>query len=432
MKSPIPDYLQDVLDDIRDQDAGAVADYIPELAAADPDRLAVALVTVDGGIYSAGDDAVRFSIQSMSKPFAYALAIRDNGLEAVLNWVGVEPSGEAFNEISLESGTGRPKNPMINAGAIATHALVGGRIPQAERDREIQAMYSAFAGRDLGIEEAVFRSEVETGHRNMGLAHLMKSFGIIKCDPVEAVTGYFRQCALSVDVRDLAVMAATLANGGRNPVDGQQILDHGIVRQVLSVMTSCGMYDAAGDWLTTVGIPAKSGVAGGIIGVLPGQVGIAVFSPRLDEHGNSVRGVKIMERLSRDVGMHLMDVTRPARSAIRDVASRKLANGERATIYEMQGDMVFASMESVLRHLDANPPQDHLVVFDMTRVDEFNEVAKRMAAEAGRRLIVEDGHRVVLVDPDRIMPDFAVSNGTELESYASQDEIRPSDDADKT
>lgn len=431
MKSPITDYLKHVLENVAGEDAGEVAAYIPELAEADPDRLAIAVATVDGVVYSAGDEDHRFTIQSMSKPFAYALSIRDNGLDHVLGRVGVEPSGEAFNEISLEDGTGRPKNPMINAGAIATHALVGGARSQRERDEEISTMFSAFAGRDLDVDEAVFSSELETGHRNLGLAHLMKSFGVIDEDPVEAVEGYIRQCAFHVDVRDLAVMAATFANYGRHPVSGDRLLDAGNVRQVLSVMTSCGMYDAAGDWLTTVGIPAKSGVAGGIIGVLPGQVGIAVFSPRLDEHGNSVRGVKVMERLSRDLGMHIMDVFRPSRSAIRDVSSRELPNGESATVYEMQGDMIFATMESVLRHLDNNPPPDHLVVFDVTRVDEFHDVAIRMAAEAGARLVSEDGHRVVLVDPDNVIAGFETSHGTELESYEDIDQIPATKKADR-
>ncbi|WBU60914.1 glutaminase [Paracoccus albus] len=429
MKSPITDYLKDVLEDTRQGDAGEVAAYIPELAQADPDRVAIAVATVDGVVYSAGDEDYRFTIQSMSKPFAYALAIRDNGLDHVLARIGVEPSGEAFNEISLESDTGRPKNPMINAGAIATHALVGGSVSQRDRNAEIMTMFSAFAGRDLEVDEAVFSSELDHGHRNLGLGHLMKSFGVIEDNPVDAVEGYIRQCALKVDVRDLAIMAATLANYGQHPVSGDRLLQPSTVRQVLSVMTSCGMYDAAGDWLTTVGIPAKSGVAGGIIGVLPGQVGIAVFSPRLDEHGNSVRGVKMMERLSRDLGMHIMDVFRPSRSALRNVSSRELPNGEQATVYEMQGDMIFATMESVLRHLDNNPLPDHLVVFDVTRVDEFHDVAKRMAAEAGARLMDEDGHRVVLIDPDKVIAGFETSHGAELESYAKIDQIPQTDKA---
>lgn len=395
MESPIPDYLAEVLRASAAHTGGSVADYIPELATADPDRAAIALATVDGVVYAQGDDDVAFSIQSMSKPFTYALALADHGIEHLGRRVGVEPSGEAFNEISLEPGTGRPRNAMINAGAIATHGLVRVASAGERLDRVVDA-YSRFAGRRLKVDDAIARSELEDGHRNLALGHLLRSFGIFEDDPVEVVEGYIHQCAVSVTVRDLALMAATLANGGVQPLARERVIDQRLVRHVLSVMMSAGMYDAAGDWLTGVGIPAKSGVSGGIIGVLPGQLGIAVFSPRLDAHGNSVRGVRMMEQLSEDMGLHVMEAARPARSAIRDVHEAEL-RGEPATIYELHGDLVFSSAESLIRRLVVDPPRTKAVVFDLDRVDEVTDVARRMLHEAARRLHGE-GHLVVIGD----------------------------------
>lgn len=420
MRSPVPDYLQAVIDSVRSLTGGAVADYIPELAGANPERLAIALATVEGAVYVAGDAEERFSIQSMSKPFTYALAIADRGLAEVAQHIDVEPSGEAFNEISLETGTGRPRNPMINAGAIAAHSLVAADSAD-QRDARVHDFYSRFAGRELALDAELMHSEQSTGDRNLALGHLLKSFGVIDQDPVAAVNGYIRQCSLTVDVADLALMAATLANGGVQPVTGERLVDPLIVRQVLSVMTTCGMYDAAGDWLTTVGIPAKSGVSGGIIGVLPGQVGIAVFSPRLDSHGNSVRGVAMMERLSRDMNLHIMDAARPARSAIRS-RRRVRAGGENATVFELQGDLVFVSTEALIRNAVVNPPDTELVVFDLSRVDEITDVARRMSIAATERLKA-DGKRVVLVDPRKIIAPLTLPDGTSPTTLDSLEEL---------
>lgn len=275
---------------------------------------------------------------------------------------------------------------MINAGAIATHGLVGSFDRFAD-------FASRLAGRELVVDEAVFASEMGSTHRNLALAHLMAAYGLIE-DPVSTVEGYVRQCSLTVDVRDLATMAATLANGGVQPGTGERLMSERTARQVLSVMTTCGMYDAAGDWLSTVGIPAKSGVSGGIIGVLPGQVGVAVFSPRLDAHGNSARGVAMMKRLSDDMGMHLMNPVRPSRSALADVR----VDGD-CTTYVLSGDLLFASAESLIRHLVAHPPTTSQVTFDLSRVDEITDVGRRMADEARRRLEL-DGLTVDVVNQD--------------------------------
>lgn len=423
MRSPIPDYLTEVLEGCRADTSGSPADYIPELAAADPDLLGIALSTVDGTVYGAGDVDVDFTIQSISKPFVYALAIEDLGLDAVLEKVGVEPSGEAFNELSLEAGSGRPLNPMINAGAITAHTLVGGhRIGEKARVGDIIDGLSAFAGRKLTVDESVFRSEMDTAHRNLAIAHMLRSHNILEQDPMEVVRGYTRQCSVNVTAADIAVMAATLANGGIQPVTGERIIAPGVVRQVLSVMTTCGMYDAAGDWVTTVGIPAKSGVAGGIIGALPGQAGVATFSPRLDKHGNSVRGVKVCERLSNDMGLHLMEVAPPARAVIRDAAKIQSLNGPLVNVYELQGTIQFAGAERIIRAL-ANPsPDEENVAFDLTRVHMVNDVARRMLLEAVRRLTL-DGHRVTLIDPESVLENPDAGDGVRPDITASINDI---------
>ena len=375
MRSPILDYLDSIIATTEHVDSGSTADYIPELAAADPTRAASALCTSNGTVYASGDADHEFSIQSMSKPFAYALAIEDHGLEYVLDRIGVEPSGDAFNELSLDPETGKPRNPMINAGAITTHSLIN--------------------------------SEGE------------KTAGALPADPTESVTGYIRQCAASVTVSDLALMAATLANGGVQPKTGKQLLCRRTNRHLLSVMASCGMYDAAGNWLTTVGIPAKSGVAGGIIGVLPGQIGVAVFSPRLDAHGNSARGVAMMELLSEDMGLHLMEATRPSRSSLRETQVVSLVDGTEATIYVLQGDLVLSSIESLVQEIVTHPPGTDLVVFDMSRVDEVMPVAERTSSETAAKLI-EEGYWIIVVDPEGTVENFADSHGRTIERWTPE------------
>lgn len=414
MRSPILDYLDSIIDQTGHIRSGALADYIPELRRADPDRVAVALCTVNGTVYASGDAEHGFSIQSMSKPFAYALAIEDHGIEAVLENVGVEPSGEAFNELSLD-GTGRPRNPMINAGAIATHSLINSeQVPAVDR---VVDLFSRLADRSVEIDESLAESELATADRNLGLAYLLHSSGRLKSDPRAAVSGYVRQCSATVTVRDLALMASTLANGGVQPNTGERIFSRSGTRHVLSVMASCGMYDAAGDWFTSVGIPAKSGVAGGIIGVLPGQVGLAVFSPRLDEHGNSARGVEMMQRLSDDMGLHLMEAGRPSRSSLRETRVAEI-EGRSATIYVLQGDLVLSSIEALVHEIIESPPETDLVIFDLSRVDEFLPVARRTSAETATKLI-DDGHEVIIVDPEGVLDGFHDSQGRNVERWTS-------------
>ena len=231
---------------------------------------------------------------------------------------------------------------------------------------------------------------------------MLRSHGIIECDAQQVVEGYTRQCSILVTVRDLAVMAATFANGGVQPVTGERVVPHEVTRQVMAVMATCGMYDAAGDWFSSVGIPAKSGVSGGLIGALPGQAGMATFSPRLDRHGNSVRGVQVFERLSHDMGMHLMEVPPPARSLVRGRTPLPGGQPGHGWTYELQGSINFVGMERVLRYLVEEPPAESTVVLDLTRVHEIRDVGRRMLLEGMRRLVM-DGHEVTIVDPDAML-----------------------------
>lgn len=402
MRSPVPEYLDEVLRQCAGHDDGELADYIPELAAVDPDRLAVALCMPDGQLYGAGDVEAQFTIQSISKPFVYALALVRHGLEGMERFVGVEPSGDPFNEISLEA-SGRPRNPMVNIGAITTHALAGEEgTSKEELAEEIRRGLGRFAGRELSVDERVFESERSTAHRNLALAHLVRSYDVFRQDPRDVVWGYTRQCSVLVNVRDLAVMAMTLAAGGTNPVTGEQVIPRWVARQVLSVMSTCGMYDVAGDWMTDVGMPAKSGVGGGIMAALPGFVGAATLSPRLDATGTSVRGVRVFEKLSREMGMHMMDTPATATQVLRRTDEVSLTRGA-AHRLQLQGPLYFGSTERLLRRMQEVPADREVVVVDLGRVTSVNDVARRMLLEGIRRL-GEDGHEVVLVDPNQALP----------------------------
>lgn len=404
MRTPVPDYLRDLVDELRDQDDGALADYIPALATVDPDEFSVALTTVDGRTYSAGDDEREFSIQSISKPFAYAAALQDRGFDRVLQAVGVEPSGEAFDEISLEKGSHRPKNPMINAGAIAAHhLLVGEGASVQERVDRVVDFCSRLAGRRLHVDDDIFDSEMQGAERNLAIAHMLRNYGIMEADAHDVVAGYTAQCSMMVTARDLSTMGAALANAGVQPGDDDQVVSGAVARQTLSVMAAAGMYDAAGSWLAEVGIPAKSGVSGGMLGALPGQVGIGVLSPRLDSSGNSVRGLKACRRLSRDMGLHLMEVEPQGSTVLRSIRE---SSGR--TIVELQGLVHFSGAEIVLHRLQEVPERPETVEFDVGRVQGFTDVGRRMTLEGMRRLGL-DGHRVVIVDPDGVLPDPGIA-----------------------
>ena len=304
--------IQDVLDAIfekyRHVDDGAVATYIPELSKADPKDFGICLVTADGHIFRAGDCDKEFTIQSMSKPFAFQMALEQHGIDETLRYVGVEPSGDAFNSIELDPKTTRPFNPMINAGAIAIASLLKKSPVEAGVQAYIDKMSEA-AGGDLRIDQAVLESESLTGNRNRAIAYLMRNFGLIDEQVNESLHQYFSQCSLLVTCQDVAVMGATLANMGTNPLTGKRVFAFEYIKYVLTVMLTCGLYDYAGAWAYEVGLPAKSGVAGGIFGVVNRQLGISVYSPKLDAQGNSVRGILACKELASHFGLHAFEFT---------------------------------------------------------------------------------------------------------------------------
>ncbi|MHC1562545.1 glutaminase A [Actinomycetospora sp. C-140] len=284
---------------------GTVADYIPVLAAADPESFGVCLADVEGGLHEMGDTRVPFTIQSISKAFVYALLCDALGHERAFEVVGVNNTGLAFNSVvAIELNDGHPRNPMVNAGALATTALIPG---DAAEDlwTVIREGLSRFAGRSLEVDEQVYRSEMASNHRNRAIASLLESYGRIERDPAEVVEVYTRQCSLRVDARDLAVMGATLADGGVNPLTGERVVAATVARDTLAVLAASGLYERSGEWLFEIGLPGKSGVAGGLVTVAPGKAGIGCYAPRLDAAGNSVRGQIATAYLSRALGLHV-------------------------------------------------------------------------------------------------------------------------------
>ena len=388
-------YLDQIVAEYAGVTDGALADYIPELTEVDPSGFGLTLSSSDGFLYESGDARTEFTIQSISKPFTYALALDQVGEEAVDAKIGVEPSGEAFNEISVDDKTKTPRNPMINAGAIAAVALVPGATPD-ERFGKIRDFYSAFAGRPLELDEDVYRSEKATGSRNRAIAYMLDSFGVLADDPDDVLDVYFRQCSLRVTSADLARMGATLARGGVNPQTGRRVTSTRVVQRTLSVMVTCGMYNAAGDWVSAVGLPAKSGVGGGIVAVLPGQLGIGVYSPLLDARGNSVRGVLLCRSLSERLGLHFLTVGRESRSTIRAIYEPV----ERIRVYELHGDLMFAGAERVARIVDRDADEFDVAIVDVTRIDTINDAARVLLAEMSAALR-EAGKQGFVVDPDR-------------------------------
>lgn len=376
---------------------GKLADYIPELASVDPAGFALSLSTADGFIYESGDAALEFTIQSISKPFTYALALDQIGADAVDAKIGIEPSGEAFNEISVDRSTKMPKNPMINAGAIAAVSLIPGATPD-ERFALIQDFYSAFAGRRLELDEHIYASEKVSGSRNRAIGYMLQSFGVLQDDPDEVLDVYFRQCSLRVTSTDLAKMGATLARGGVNPQTGRRVTHAAVVRRTMSVMVTCGMYDAAGDWVSAVGMPAKSGVGGGIVAVLPGQLGIGVYSPLLDAKGSSVRGARVCRSLSEQLGLHFLTVASHSRATLRAVYEPH----EGIRVYETHGDLLFSGAEQVVRVADREQEHFDVAILDVSRVDDIDSAARTLLSGVSSALRAA-GKVGYLVDPDGIV-----------------------------
>ena len=410
MNLPLQDYLVNLHQQFESLRGGQVATYIPELARVDPDQFGICVVATDGYTYAVGDSDALFTIQSISKPFVYAAALADQGREFMLGKIGVEPSGDAFNSISLHPQNGAPLNPMINAGAIAATALVAGEDASAQWQR-VESVLSGFAGRPLTVDESVYASESETGFRNRAIAWMLRNAGITSGDPMPALENYFRQCALQVSCRDLATMAATLAHGGINPRTGERVATEEDVQAVLSVMTTCGMYDYAGNWLYTVGMPAKSGVGGGVIAVLPGRFGVAVFSPRLDAIGNSERGIAVCRQFSHDFGLHVFGphhtqglvlnrvytaADAPSRRA-RPAALRKLLDQQapRICYLELQGEVALDGAEYVSRRIGELAGSVSYFILDLHRVSAVTPGSARLL-EQSRRQWAAQGVTLVL------------------------------------
>ncbi|MBK8576664.1 MAG: glutaminase A [Elusimicrobia bacterium] len=277
---------------------GKNADYIPALAKVNSDFFGIGLVTVDGKVSTVGDVDQLFSIQSISKVFTMAQVMQESGDDVVLNGVGVDATGQVFNSIvAVEQYRGKEMNALVNPGAIATTSLVKGKTAD-EVWAKILGMHSDCAGRPLEVNAEVYKSESDTNQRNQAIGMLMYAYGLIKENPAQATDLYTRQCSINVNAKDLAMMAATLANGGKNPVTKKQVIDQKHVSKILAVMATAGLYDDSGKWLFMTGLPAKSGVGGGIIAVSPGKFGIAAFSPPLDAAGNSVRAQKAITLIS--------------------------------------------------------------------------------------------------------------------------------------
>jgi glutaminase len=398
-KPPLLRFLDACHTDFSAETGGAVADYIPELGKADPDHFGISLATLDGHVYEVGDTRIPFTIQSMSKPFVFALALDTLGAARVESAIGVEPSGDPFNSIRLNADN-HPFNPMVNAGAIACSGLIHEAKGDGAFDYIRQAL-GRFAGRELEIDQAVFASESLTGDRNRAIGYLLRTSAVVKDDVGKVLEVYFRQCSVLVTARDIAVMAATLANRGVNPVTGEQVMTPYAISRTLSVMTSSGMYDYAGEWIYRVGIPAKSGVGGGILAALPARLGLGSYSPRLDKHGNSVRGIKVCEALSRHYDLHMLNRSDDARNSIiadydigknpsrrsRRAHERKIlaAHHQDVRVIELVGTLSFSNVDYVSRQLAARP-RPQFVIFDLRRVTAMTRAGARLIAEELREL----------------------------------------------
>ncbi|WP_143965532.1 glutaminase A [Gordonia zhaorongruii] len=303
--SRVGQLITDAHERYASNDDGIVADYIPALAEADPSWFGISLVGVNGSRHAVGDVDVAFSVQSISKAFMFALMCERYGREELVARIGVNNTGLPFDSVmAVELNDGRPLNPMVNAGAIGTTALVPGENID-ERWTIVREGLSAFAGRPLEMSEEVYESETRTNDRNRAIARLVYSYGRMAVDPAEAVEVYTRQCSLMVTADDLAVMGATLADGGVNPITGQRVVSNEASSDTLAVMASCGMYERSGEWLFEIGTPAKSGVSGGIVSIAPGKGATGLFSPRLDFAGNSVRGQHAAAYISCALGFNM-------------------------------------------------------------------------------------------------------------------------------
>ncbi|KMN23013.1 glutaminase A [Pseudomonas helleri] len=298
--------LEEALKRFASNHHGKNASYIPYLASVPSQLFGISIMFCDGTHAEVGDTDYEFAIESISKVFTLAHVLDEYSPQTLRSKIGCDPTGEPFNSVvALELHKGRPLNPFVNAGAMATVSLIKAENPQV-RWEKIQATYNAFAGRELSVNEEVYKSEAASNQHNRGIAWLLQSYGYMYADPMEVCAVYTRQCSVSITCQDLVTMGVTLANGGVNPLTGKRVLEAKNVAPILSEMTLNGLYDTTGDWYYKVGLPGKSGVGGGILAVVPGVCAIAAFAPPLDVAGNSVRGQLAAEYLSRTLNLSLL------------------------------------------------------------------------------------------------------------------------------
>lgn len=286
--------------------SGTISQAFPELSKVDEDAFAISIATVDGKIYHCGDIEKEFTFQSISKPFSYGLALEQCGSDTVESKVGVEPTGEDYDNVIKLDDLNRPFNPMVNSGAVVISSMIN---PEKNLSREETLLnyYSNFAGSRLSIDQKMYLSEKKNAEKNWAIAHLLRHFNVLTRDFKEDLELYFKQCSVVLDTDKLALMGATLANRGVNPLTKKKCISPEYLRHMLSIIFTCGMYNYSGEWVFDVGVPAKSGISGAILMIVPGLMGISVYSPRLDKRGNSVRGIKVCEELSNMFNLHILD-----------------------------------------------------------------------------------------------------------------------------
>ncbi|GAL87718.1 glutaminase [Sporocytophaga myxococcoides] len=291
--------------EFKGEKGGKNADYIPYLKNVNSDLYGIAIVTADGKVYEVGDTKFEFGIESISKAFVLAMAMQQKGSDKIEDSIGVDATGMPFNSVTaIELEGQKPSNPFVNAGAMATNSIIDAKSKE-DKWKFIMDNFNKFAGRDLKVIDELFKSEMATNQHNQAIALLLESYGRMYDNPMTTVELYTKQCSIGVNAKDLAIMAATFANNGVNPITKEKVLEPKYVPKVLSVMSTAGLYETTGEWLFSVGLPGKSGVGGGIIAVVPGVMGIAVFSPPLDEAGNSVRAQKAIEMISDNLGLNV-------------------------------------------------------------------------------------------------------------------------------
>lgn len=421
--SPVAEYLRGLHADLSRLTDGEVATSIPAFGQADRRAFGICLATVDGQLYEVGDTRLPFTLQSIAKPFAYGLALAAHGGEAVARKVGVEPAAEAVDASPAGGGpgAGRPANPVVNAGAINLAGLLAGADPAGVATALLDA-FARFAGRPLAVDPDVYEAERAHWWRDAEAAAKLRRAGLLDVDPAAALDLYYKQSAVRADCRDLAVMAATLANNGINPQTGTTALPRAVAADVLSLMVACGMYDRSGEWAYHVGMPAIGGATGAMLAVLPGRLGIGVFSPPLDERGNSVRGTAACRSLSKQLGLHLFRAVRGERPAVqrtylaatvpsnreRSPATRESLNvlGQRARVYELQGTLTFATTEPVVRQVLGHLRDVDYVVLDWSRVSEAEGPSADLLASLAAD-VAKLGKRVVFAQQDLASPSWS-------------------------